>query len=274
MAFSVPDTSANILANIEAVKRERAELGGAALDMASAPLQLNDRMGSEGVDRVYSVMEQLAAYMTRNIAQTLVRGVWLLAHATLREGWAEPVPVYVDGKWQSPIPTQWPERACVKVNPGMSPGERSRVGAALKQFLDWQVALAREGMDEILVHVDGFYKCLTAWGRVMEIPLPEQYWRDPSSDEAKAALESKQKAAARDREQKERLMQTALGLEQLRTAFDKYKQDTDLQFRYYKEVLGAEVEEAKIAGSATVELLKLKAVGRENAADRSSEATS
>jgi hypothetical protein len=257
MAFAVPDTSANILQNKESVKRERAELGGAALDMASGNMQLNERMGSEGVDRVYSVMEQLAALMTRNVAATLIRNVWILAHATLREGWNEPSPIEADIQWQN-VPTKWRERVCVNVKPGMSPGERTRLQNALAKFLDWQVTLAREGMDEVLVYLEGFYKALMDWGRVAEIPNPEQYFRNPASETSQKAVVSKRKQAAQIEEQKQQLMRQAIGLEQLRTAVEKYAGDADRQFKYWDAVLKAQVEEAKIVGHATTELIKAK----------------
>src|SRR5688572_19858241 len=45
-AFAVQDNTAGILQNIQSNKRERAELGGAALDMSSGEMQLSDRIGS------------------------------------------------------------------------------------------------------------------------------------------------------------------------------------------------------------------------------------
>ena len=54
------------------------------------------------------------------------------------------------------------------------------------------------------------------------------------------------------------MIDQALGLERLRTAFDKYKQDTELQFKYWSDNLSSEVEEAKIVGGATLELEKAR----------------
>ena len=265
VAFSVQDTSANVLQNIEAVKRERAELGGASLDMASGPMQLNDRMGSEGVDRVYSVMEQLAALMTRNVAATLIRNTWLLAHATLREGWNEVAPIQRNGEWEQSVPAKWRERLTVQVKPGMSPGERTRLQGAIAKFLDWQIMLAEKGMDEVLVYLEGFYKALMDWARVAEIPNPEQYFRNPASPEAKKALQGKQRQAQIAEKQKQQLMRQAIGLEQLRTAVEKYAGDADRQFKYYDAVLSAEVEEAKIVGQATTTLIAAKEKGKAEA---------
>jgi hypothetical protein len=45
----------------------------------------------------------------------LLRSLFLLAHATLREHFTEPVSIKRNGKWFSPIPAQWPERNRVTV---------------------------------------------------------------------------------------------------------------------------------------------------------------
>jgi hypothetical protein len=274
MPFAIPDTSANILQNLESSARERAEMGGAALDLQTASAQIGgDRMGSQGLDRAYSVMEQLAAMMLKNIAATLIRSLFLLAHATLRENYDEEVPVKREGNWISPIPAQWTERRSLAVKPGMSPGERARKSAALQNVLQSQVSLAEQGMDDVLVNVEGFYKVLMDWARNSDIQNPEQYFIDPRSEEAQAAMKSKAEAANKQTQLQQSLTQQAIGLEQMRLSFEKYKQDAELQFKYWDSVLGAEVEEAKIVGKATTDLLKTKTAGKANGQDRAVKAS-
>jgi hypothetical protein len=259
MPFAVPDNSANILANEEALKRERTELGGAALELASGQMQIGgDRMGSQGLDRAYSVMEQLAAMMTKTIAATLIRSVFLLAHATLREHWDRPVPIKRGGKWDSPVPTQWQPRDRVTVKVGMSPGERSRKATALLQMLNMQIQLAQLGMDEVLTNVVGFYRTLMDWARVSEIQNPEQYLVDPQSEQAQKALKLKAQKAQADDAARKSLMNRAIGTEETKLGLDKYKHDSTLQHKYWDGVLHSEIEEAKIVGHATTELLKAR----------------
>jgi hypothetical protein len=262
MAFNQPDLSDGILANIREQRQDRTELGGASLELASGQMQMaGGRIGSEGVDRAFSVMEQLAAHMTKNMATSLIRNVFLLAHATMREFFDEPVNVKVNGRWESPVPSQWQPRTRVRVKIGMSPGERARRVSTLRGVVDSQIALAREGMDEVLVNIEGFYRALTDWGRAADLPTPEQYFLDPSTPASKQALKKKQEDAARDAEAQRALMAQAVGLEQLRTAFDKYRHDSELQFKYFAEILGAEVAEAKIVGEATADLVKATKFG-------------
>lgn len=264
MALAVPDTSGNILQNLESTAKERSEMGGSALDMQSAQMQIGgDRMGSQGLDRAYSVAEQLTAAMMKTIAATLIRSVFLLAHATLREYFDEPVPIKRKGKWQFVRPSEWPERHHVTIKPGMSAGERTRRSNAMAQIIDSQMMLSDKGMDEVLVNIHGFNRALMDWARLNEIQNPEQYYVDPDSKESQTAVKNKQAAAEEQKQQKAALMQQAFGLQQVQTAFEKYRQDTDLQFKYFAEVLGAEVEEAKIVGSVTGDLVKQQRSGNE-----------
>jgi len=85
----VNDLTSGLLAMIQDQRVRRAEIGGAALEMASGNMQLNDRLGSEGLDRAYSAKEQLAALFTSTIAETIIVNTYLLAHATMRENFSD-----------------------------------------------------------------------------------------------------------------------------------------------------------------------------------------
>lgn len=255
----VPDISAGILANIEHQKRSRSELGGASLDLAAGNAQLgSQQIGSQGLDRAYSVMEQLAAMMTKIIAQTLIRSVWLLTHATLREFFDQPVKIRQSSKWASPTPSDWVKRDRINVKPGMSAGQRARKVAILEGILDKQIKLAGEGLDDVIVNIDGFHSALMDWARTAEIENPEQYFLDPSSEESKQAVQRKREQAQQATQAQQKLLDQALGLESLRVSIDKRMGEMELQFKYWSENLQSEVEEAKIVGKATVELEKAR----------------
>ena len=222
-------------------------------------------MGSQGLEKAYSVAEQLSAAMMKTLAATLIRSTFLIAHQTLREYFDQPLPIKRNGKWTHVVPSTWPERHNVTVKPGMSPGERSRRVAALGQVIDAQMMLADKGMDQVLVDLDGFNRALLDWARLNEVQNPEQYFIDPESDRSQAALQSKQQQAAALDQQRKELMRTALGLEQLKIALDKYAADADRQFKYYDAVLKSEGQEAQIVGAATVQLAAQQREGNEQA---------
>lgn len=258
-AFTQPDISAGILANIQHQDKKRAELGGAALDMASANIQLSDNAGSQGIDRAYSVMEQIAALMTRIVAESLIRNTYILAHATLRQFFDQPVDIKRHGKWDASIPRDWPERKRLNVKIGMSPGERSRKVSALGFIIKTQLDLAGQGMDDVLVSIRGFYSALMDWGRASEIDNPEQYFVDPASDESKEALQRKEAEAKQETDAQRKLTDVALGLEQLRIGMDKYKTDKDSVVDVFKAVLGAETKTGEIVGDALIKMLMERA---------------
>jgi len=258
-SFQQPDISAGILQNLSYQRQVRTELGGASLELASGQMQMaGGRIGSEGVDRAFSVMEQLAAHMTKNLAQSMIRDVFLLAHATLRESFDAPFDIKINGRWERAEPAAWKPRESVTIKVGMSPGERARKLAAQGKIIDTQLALNDKGMDGVLVDIEVFYKALTDWGRLAEIPNPEQYFIDPQTDASKQAMQQKQQAQQQATEANRALMKHAVGLEQLRTAFEKYKADQETEFKYWKGTLDAEIAEAKIVGGVTADLLKAK----------------
>jgi hypothetical protein len=255
-AFTIPDVSQGILLNMENQRQSRSEMGGASLQLATGEMQLGDRAGSQGIDRAYSVMEQLSSHMTKVIAKTLIRSLYMLAHETMRVHFNEPVSVKQGGRWKSSIPAEWPRRDNVWIKPGMSPGERTRRVNMLSQMMDKQIALAGQGMDEVLVNLDGFYSTMVDWARAGEIANPERYVVDPQSPEAQQAIKKKQEGAAEQTAAQKALITQAISLEQIRSAIEKYKVDVQTQFDYYNANLQAEIEEAKIAGSAALSLIQ------------------
>lgn len=257
-AFTIPDQSAGILQNIQDQKSRRSEMGGAALTLATGEMQMNDRIGSQGVDRAYSVMEQLSAHMTRNMARTLIRSIYLIAHAQMRKYFTDPVTTRQGGRWASTIPSQWPERENCTVKPGMSPGDRARQAATFEKMMQSQIQLAQAGMDEVLVSMDTFYTTMMDWARASDIENPERYYVDPRSDSSKAAMQSKKQAQAQQQMMQNTLIAQAIKLEQMSNALGKYQTDVETQFKYYDTNIKAQIEEAKIVGAAAMKMIELQ----------------
>lgn len=256
MSFDQPDLSDGLLKLIQYQDRKRTELGGASLDLASGEMQMaGGRVGSMGVDRQFSVMEQLAKHMTKNIAESQVRELMLVAHLVIRESFDTPVDVYASGRWQSPNPSEWRPRKRVTPKIGMSPGERAALQEATGKVLDAQFQLASNDMDDVLVNVGNFYKALMDFCRAHELPTPEQYWLDPLAPEQQKALERKTASENQAAQEQKALMGTAVNLEQMRIALDKYIADAENSIKVWSDTLKAEIEEAKIVGKATADLI-------------------
>lgn len=267
MAMPVPDTSANILQNLGHMRQVRAEMGGATLDMSTGMMQLNDRLGSQGLDRAYSVMETLAQFMMRILAHTLIRSMYLVAHEVIRTEWRQPIQFKRGKDWIQTDPAKWPVREAVKVNIDKALNERARISAILDSLMQKQILLAQNGMEEILVDVQTFYNTMLDWLRVNDIEIPERYMIDPRTPEAQKAFALKAKGKMEAQKKQESLMQQAIGMEQVRAALEKYTHDSELQFKYYQSVLQAQVEEAKLSMSGFVDLMKARNEAQKNVGD-------
>lgn len=258
MPFAVPDTSSGIRDAIQHQRQIRTELGGASLDMQSGEMQMSKQVGSMGLDRAFSVAEALAGHITQNIADTLVRSVFLIAHAVLRKHFDEPLEVKrSSGRWQSIVPSKWRPRTALTVNVGMSPGERGRRAAALDKLLQAHLQLEQLGKADVLVDQDGFFNLLMEWARVSEIPNPERYFIDPRSDASQAARQAKDEQAEQQANQQQQLVTQAIELEKLRTAFEKYKTDSQNAIEVWKAKVDARIEYAKLGQEAEIEEAKL-----------------
>lgn len=268
-ALVVPDITGGLLQLVQEQKRSRTELGGASLELASGQAQLTDRVGSQGLDRAYSVMEQLAALMTRTFAETAIRDMYLGVHKLLRENFNEPMTIRRRGKPVTVTPSDWPERDAVHVKLGLSPGERRRKLEAMQVNLNAQLMLAREGMTGIIVDPAKFYALLMDFNRLAELANPEQWYIDPDSDEAKAVALKRDQASAQERVAQQRLMAKALGFEQLRIAMEKHGGDRDAMVDIFKAILSSETAQAGVVGKAAADFELAAAAAEE--ADRQAE---
>jgi hypothetical protein len=272
-ALVVPDITAGLLQMIQEEKRSRTELGGASLELASGQAQLTDRVGSQGLDRAYSVMEQLAALMARTFAETFVCDMYLLVHRLMRENIREPVTFTRKGKPVQTTPSDWPERDSITPKLGMSPGERARKLGALQTNLNAQIMLAREGMTGIIVDPTRFYALLMDYNRLAELENPEQWYIDPDSDAARETVAKRDASAQQERIAQQKLMAKALGFEQLRIALQRHEGDADRVVEVFKAILGAESDQAKTVGTAAAsfELAELEADRAAEQADKDAE---
>jgi hypothetical protein len=246
MPIQVLDLSAGLIAALNYNRGVRAEMGGASLEVGTGQVQLPDRMGSMGLDRAYSASEQLSSLVLKTFSQTLITDLWLLGHELLRTEWVGELPVKINGRWETPTPSEWPKRRSVMVKPGMSPGERARRSTALGGLIGLQEKLAAAGMEGVLVDAERYYRSVCDWARLNDIASPEQYLIDPTSDAAKSEMQSKAQQAQAQQAAAANLQKMAVALEQMGVAVQKYGIDVKAAVDKYKADLQADTEEAKL----------------------------
>lgn len=275
MSFPFMDTGASSAGFMQYMDAARAERGGASLELQTGEAQLlGSSVGSQGLDRAYSVQEQMAAWYARNLAETLLRSAFILVHRTLIAEYDQPLTVPVNDAWVQVDPRQWRERDRVDIRGGLSFGERMRKQQALQQVVQTLMAAMQSGADGVLADLQGLHTALLDWCQASGLDGPERYFVDPAGQSAAAAAEQKQQQAQEQQAMQQQLWQIHLQLEQTRIQLQEQKQQTealqkraDLAFKYRELQTHAEIEEAKLTGQIHGNLLRAQSDARA-AADR------
>lgn len=258
MPIPVLDVGQSIGSAMALFDKERTERGGAALDMVASEQQLAQDT-AHGTERVYASKELLVSYMTRNLAESMIRGMYLLAHAELRDGQNGPIGVKVDGSWTQVDPASWPERTYCNVKMGYSMGERTQISMTLAAAIAMYKEGLASGLDGQLVSLPGYYKMICDWMTINLIDNPESYFVDPSSPAAQQAGQKKQDAAkAQGEETAKQAAQIAALPEQIAADKDKYKSDQDTAFKYFNAVLNAQTDAGNAERSTVVDFAKAR----------------
>jgi hypothetical protein len=268
------DSGPSSLTFLQYMDQVRADRGGAALQMASGEAQLaGGQIGSMGVDRIFSVQEQMAGMIARNLAETLLRSLFLLVHRLLAEEYGESLMLRYADQWVPVDPASFKPRSQVNVKQGLSPGERSRRVAHLQAVVAAQSQMLQAGLGGILVDVPGLHRGLLDLGRAMELDSVAQYWVDPAgqaSQQASQAQQQQQQQMAQMQQQLAMLdvqvKQAGVENDRMRLQLDAMIHRDEMAQQYREMVLNAEIKEAELTGAITSDLIAAQSAAR-SAAD-------
>jgi hypothetical protein len=254
----VLDVGPSIAAAMSMFDKMRTERGGAAVDMVGSEEQLAQDT-AHGTERVYASKELLVSYMTRNLAESMIRGMFLLAHAEIRDGANGPINIKFNGQWTQVDPASWRGRTYCNVKMGYSMGERSQIAATLFATIQIYQAGLSNGLNGQIVSLPGLYKLITDWMTVSMVDNPESYFVDPSSPEAQQAGQQAQEAAAKQaNDTADQAAKIAALPEQIAAAKDKYKSDQQTQFNYFKAVLDAQTDQSNAERASVIDFAKAR----------------
>ncbi len=245
----VQDVVSNSVSFLQYMDGVRSEQVGASMEMASGEGQLVQQASGISVDMQLAPREQMAAMASRNLAETLVRNTFLLMHETLRTEWRQPIMFNKAGEWQQTNPTEWRPRSRLNVTVGLSPGERRRQLQALQYVHQTQLMMIQGGAANITTSWDGVHAALNDWMRAAELDGTEGYFLDPDSQESQAGQQAAMQSQQQQAQQQQQMVQMQAMIEEADRKLDKYKHDTDLQFKYWEALLDAETEQDKIDAS-------------------------
>jgi len=262
MPFPTNDTGQSSQALLQYMDQVRDQRAGAALSFQQPQDQLaKANVSAASADRQMSPGEMMAAMVARTLAETLMRSIFLLLHATLRGSGLEPFMVNRSGEWQQQSPSQWPQRNRVNVKVGLSPAERNRKATSLQNTIQQQLGIFQQGGAGIMVDMNGIHRAMLDWSLAVDLDDADAYWIDPESQKSQQA--AKQQSEAKQAEQAAQL--EAFTAEA--TAADANSQrdhelgQMKIQLEYFKAILDSEIEDAKIIADAVQQATEEAAKG-------------
>ncbi len=247
------DIVSQSIAYLQYTDKIRGEQTGAALELVGEG-QTMKQISGISAEMQLQPQEMMAALVSRNIAETLVRNLFVLIHRTLREYWNTPIMFNKSGDWQETLPAEWPPRNRLNVNVGLSPGERRRQNQALQFVLEQQTMMIQAGNANIVTDLNGWHKAMTDWTKSAELDGAEAYFMDPEGQASMAGQQAQAQQAQEAQAKEEGLIQAQLQLEErdrqidgMKNDLDKYKHDTELRFKYWEQLLQTDVKEQELA---------------------------
>lgn len=264
------DVGQSALLALEYQDKIRSERAGASLDLQAAQLQIAGDT-AHGVERQMGSREQMAAMMSRTLAETLIRQMYILTHRALRTWVDEPIRAQKAGAFIETTPAEWQERDRVNVKSGLSVGERSQRRLALEAILAQQEKLAAAGYDGVLVTAQGYHAALMDWSRAAEVDNANRYFLDPASKESQQAAAQKMAKLEQQQGAQLQIASTAAASAQQGALIEQTvgarKAQAELSFKYWQAILDAEIEMRKMVMPAAPvpeddqEIAGLQAVG-------------
>jgi hypothetical protein len=237
LPLPVQDVTSQLLATLQWMDGIRRDDGGASIDMNSPEMAVANQ-SAHAAEREYSFRELQASSILRTLGETLVRSLYLVVHATMRQ-----VMTYTriksDNTYIAANPTQFPHRTGLIVDIGATMGTKLRRQNAIAQIVQQQQVVLQGGGAGMLVKLPDLYAAQMMYAKLAGIPNPEQYWTDPNSPEA---VQMAQQQAAQQAEQAQKAEQMQMEMLQQPVQIQHMKNETDIILQH----LEAQEEEKKL----------------------------
>lgn len=231
----VSDIGPSCITALNYLDKIRTERTGASLDMQSEGLPTGNDT-AHGVERQMSFKEQLAGMITKTLAETMVKQVYLLTHKTLRRYFPGAIQLNRNGQWAETDPSQWGNREHVSIDVGMSMGERLRKAASLQTVLETQTALIQNGFGGILCDASKIFNTVMDFCRMSGLDNPIQYWIDPTSPQAQQTAMQQMQSAQRQAQGQQQTQDRIINLEQYKVQSEAQANIRDFELAVAKQL--------------------------------------
>lgn len=246
MAVPITDAGPSCEAALNYLDKQRTEAGGAALDMQTSGANVQGDTW-RGINEQYTVKEMLASMFAKNLAETYIRGLYLLMHRLLRTQAVDPIGVRMRDQWVNVEPSRWPAREEITVLPGLTPRARMAQTQVLQTGLEFSMAGLQAGMGGQLIDAASIYKTVIDLYRCAGIETPEQYFVDPMSEKAKQNAERTEQQQQVMEQRKLEMLAAQLKSIELEHKVAARNKSIDARVDLFKAELDATVDLAKVS---------------------------
>lgn len=158
----------------------RAGRVGVAPEGEAAPGNIGYRIGSEGVDRIFTAKEELVGLIIRTIAETGIKPLCIKIRDLANNHQDSVKQYFYRGKWLQFNPRNWTKRTTTTVRVGTGSGNNDKKLAAVTQILQFQSTIFQQ-QGQSLVTVDNIYAALDDFAKFSELSGANKYFTDPQT---------------------------------------------------------------------------------------------
>jgi hypothetical protein len=193
----VPPIASQAYPMIEYIDKVREGRSGVSqMSMGINPDILNNNKGDESMARMMTTALQRIELIARVFAETGVKSLFLHLHELLQKHQDKETVVKLRNEWVSVRPQEWRERTDMTIHVGLGTGQREKLAMAINMLMQIQQQMVQAGALDITVTSKNIYNAACDVAKYFGIKNVDQYFRDPTSQEAQQAMQAKNQAAA------------------------------------------------------------------------------
>jgi len=186
---------------MEYLDKVKAGRSGVSAEGTSAPQEIGDRVGSDGIDRLMTAKEELVGLIVRTIAETGIKPLFIKLRDLSRDNVDTIIDMKFRGKWRKVSPSEWGDRTSTTVRVGLGAGDKERQISAVNKVIELQ-SIIQNLPGQTLVSAQQMYNSVKDFCKMNGIVNPDKYVLDPSSPEGQQKkMQSEQKSAEEKKKQ-------------------------------------------------------------------------
>lgn len=194
VASPLSDVPIQMLQMLDETKAGRV---GVSADGASAPQNVGDRVGSQGVNQLMTAKEELVGLIVRVIAETGMKPLCIKIRDLARQHVDTIENLKFKGQWVQVNPTAWTERSRCTVRVGTGSGDKQSKIQAVQAIMQLQATLGQSPMSYLVSDLK-VYAAIDDYCKFAGLNGAARYVLDPQSQEG---VQAKQVAQQTQQEQ-------------------------------------------------------------------------